>query len=184
MKNIILVMAAVIVMLGVAGCKKNSRVIMNTTMGDIHIELFDSKSPETVSNFLQYADKNFYDGTVFHRVIPGFMIQGGGFTPDMMEKDTESPIMNEANNGEQNRRGTIAMARTQDIHSATAQFFINVVDNPSLDYGPSGYGYCVFGKVVKGMDAVDKIRQIKTKSIGIYQNVPIEPVIIISVRKV
>lgn len=156
---------------------------MKTSMGDIHIELFNSKAPETVRNFLHYTDNKFYDGTIFHRVIPNFMIQGGGFTPDMTEKDTESPIMNEANNGECNQRGTIAMARTLDIHSATTQFYINVVDNPNLDYGSRGYGYCVFGKVLKGMDTVDRIRQVKTKSIGIYRDVPFEPVIIISVKR-
>lgn len=183
MKKIFLIMAVAILILGVTGCKKNSRIIIKTSMGDIHIELYDGKSPETVRNFLQYTDKKFYDGTIFHRVIPNFMIQGGGFNPDMTEKDTDSPITNEANNGEQNRRGTIAMARTQDVHSATTQFFINVVDNPGLDYGSQGYGYCVFGRVVKGMDVVDKIRDVQTKTIGIYQNVPSEPVVIISVRR-
>ncbi len=183
MKKIILIITAAALMFAATGCKKNTRVIMKTTMGDIHIELFDGKSPETVSNFLLYTDKKFYNGTIFHRVIPDFMIQGGGFTPDMTEKDTESPIMNEANNGERNIRGTIAMARTHDIHSATSQFFINVVDNPGLDYGSRGYGYCVFGRVVKGMDVVDKIRQVKTKSIGMYRDVPVEPVEIISVYR-
>jgi peptidyl-prolyl cis-trans isomerase A (cyclophilin A) len=183
MKKIFLTIVAAILCMGIAGCKKESRILIKTSMGDIHIELFNSKAPETVSNFLQYTDKKFYDGTIIHRVIPNFMIQGGGFTPDMTEKDTDSPIMNEANNSEQNRRGTIAMARTQEIHGATAQFFINVVDNPNLDYGPQGFGYCVFGRVVKGMDVVDKIRQVETKSIGIYQNVPVKPVVIISVRR-
>lgn len=183
MKKFILIMAVALMILSVTGCKKNSRVIMKTSLGDINIELYDDKSPETVSNFLQYTDKKFYDGTIFHRVIPNFMIQGGGFTPDMTEKDTDSPIMNEAKNGEQNRRGTLAMARTQDINSATTQFFINVVDNPGLDYGSQGYGYCVFGRVVRGMDVVDKIRYVQTNSIGIYQNVPAEPVVITSVRR-
>jgi peptidyl-prolyl cis-trans isomerase A (cyclophilin A) len=183
MKNIILIFLAALLCIGTAGCSKNSRVIMKTSMGDIHIELFNSKAPETVKNFLHYTDIKFYNGTIFHRVIPNFMIQGGGFTADMTEKDTESPIMNEANNGERNRRGTIAMARSQDIHSATTQFYINVVDNQNLDNGSRGYGYCVFGKVIKGLHTVDRIRQVKTKSIGIYRDVPINPVFIISVTR-
>ncbi|HOT43301.1 MAG TPA: peptidylprolyl isomerase [Spirochaetota bacterium] len=156
---------------------------MKTTLGDIHIELFDRSSPKTVRNFLQYTDKKFYNGTMFHRVIPNFIIQGGGFTPDMTEKDTESPMMNESNNGVRNMRGTIAMARTHDIHSATSQFFINITDNHGLDYGSKGYGYCVFGRVVKGMDVVDKIRQVRTQTIGMYRDVPVEPVVIISVQR-
>lgn len=183
MKKILLMMAVLTLFIAVTGCKKHTRVLMKTSMGDIHIELFDDNSPETVNNFMQYADKQFYDNTIFHRVIPDFMIQGGGFTADMTEKDTDSAITNEANNGERNSRGTIAMARTQEIHSATAQFFINVADNPNLDHGTQGFGYCVFGRVLKGMEVVDKIRQVRTKTIGMYQDVPIEPVIIYSIRK-
>jgi len=183
MKNTLLMVSAVVLICAVSGCKKNTRIMMKTTMGDIHLELFDGTSPETSRNFLHYVDTKFYDGTIFHRVIPGFMIQGGGFTPDMTEKDTDSPIMNEANNGERNMRGTIAMARTHDIHSATSQFFINVVDNPGLDHGSRGYGYCVFGRVVQGMDVVDSIRRVNTKSLGMYRDVPVEPVIIISVQR-
>lgn len=183
MKKIFSLIIASLLCAVMTACTKNPRVVMKTSMGDIHLELFSSKAPETVKNFLRYTDSKFYDGTMFHRVIPNFMIQGGGFTPDMTEKDTDSPIVNEANNGEQNRRGTIAMARTQDINSATAQFFINVVDNPRLDYGVQGFGYCVFGRVIKGMETVDKIRQVKTKSLGIYRDVPVEPVVILSVGR-
>ncbi|UXI70718.1 peptidylprolyl isomerase [Tahibacter amnicola] len=139
---------------------------MHTSMGDITIELFPDKAPKSVENFLQYTKEGFYNGTIFHRVINGFMVQGGGFTKDLTQKRTRPPIHNEANNGLSNLRGTVAMARTGDPHSATAQFFINVVDNKRLDYvsDQSGmtYGYCVFGKVVAGMDVVDKIKAVET----------------------
>jgi peptidyl-prolyl cis-trans isomerase A (cyclophilin A) len=183
MKKLFLAVTVASLVMALMGCNKHTRVCMKTSAGDIHLELFDSKSPETVKNFLRYVDGNFYDGTIFHRVIPNFMIQGGGFTVDLTEKDTDSPIMNEANNSEKNLRGTVAMARTQDIHSATAQFFINVVDNPNLDHGPHGFGYCVFGKVIRGMDVVDTIRTANTKTLGIYQNVPVEPVVILSFKR-
>ncbi len=159
------------------------KVEMQTNLGRMVIELDDAKAPATVKNFLAYANEGFYSGTVFHRVIHGFMIQGGGFTADMAQKPTRAPIQNEAKNGLKNARGTIAMARTQDPHSATAQFFINHNDNVPLDY-PSrdGWGYAVFGKVTEGMDIVDKIAQVKTGSKGFHQNVPTEPVVIQSVK--
>jgi cyclophilin family peptidyl-prolyl cis-trans isomerase len=156
---------------------------MQTSAGKMVIELDQDKAPGTVKNFLAYANDGFYNGTVFHRVIPGFMIQGGGFTADMTQKPTKSPIQNEAKNGLKNARGTLAMARTGDPHSATAQFFINHNDNGPLDY-PSrdGWGYAVFGKVVEGMDVVDKIAQVRTANKGFHQNVPVDPVTIQSVK--
>jgi cyclophilin family peptidyl-prolyl cis-trans isomerase len=155
------------------------RVKLTTTHGDIVIELDPVKAPETVKNFLQYTKDKFFDGTIFHRVIDNFMIQGGGFTEDMKQKETRDPIQNEAKNGLKNKRGTIAMARTGDPHSATAQFFINVQDNAFLDY-PSrdNWGYCVFGKVVSGMEVVDKIKGVKTGRSGGQGDVPLEPVVI------
>ncbi len=156
-------------------------VTMHTNHGDITLELDEEKAPETVANFLQYAREGFYDGTLFHRVIDGFMIQGGGMEPGMVQKPTRAPIRNEADNGLGNLRGTIAMARTSDPHSATAQFFINVADNGFLDFTAKqgqGWGYCVFGKVVDGMDVVDAIKKVETTSSGIHQDVPVEDVII------
>ena len=150
-------------------------------MGDITLELYPDKAPATVKNFLTYADEKFYDGTVFHRVISGFMIQGGGMTSDMNEKPTHSPILNEADNGLKNDRGTIAMARTNDPNSATAQFFINAKDNTFLNFRSKtieGYGYCVFGKVTKGLDVVDAIEKTPTTTKGFFQDVPAKPVII------
>jgi peptidyl-prolyl cis-trans isomerase B (cyclophilin B) len=161
-------------------------VVMETSEGNIHIELWPDKAPATVKNFLQYVDEGFYNGTVFHRVIDGFMIQGGGFTPDMQQKQTRPPIKNEAAADLRNERGTIAMARTGVVDSATAQFFINVQDNPNLDHHdktPRGFGYAVFGKVVEGMDVVDKIKKVSTTSSGMHQNVPAKPVVIRQVRK-
>lgn len=159
------------------------KVEMQTNLGRIVIDLDEAKAPATVKNFVAYVNEGFYNGTVFHRVIPNFMIQGGGFTPDMAQKPTKAPVQNEAKNGLKNARGTIAMARTQDPHSATAQFFINHIDNMMLDY-PSrdGWGYAVFGKVTEGMDVVDKIAQVKTGNRGGHQNVPTEPVIIQSAK--
>lgn len=162
------------------------RVLLRTNMGDIVLELDAVRAPITVSNFLAYVDSGHYNGTIFHRVIDGFMIQGGGFTRDMVQKPTRPPIRNEATNGLKNLRGTIAMARTPDIHSATAQFFINVVDNPSLDHqseDPRGFGYCVFGRVVEGMDTVDRIKAVPTGSQGGHENVPLEPVEIIEAKR-
>ena len=159
------------------------KVEMQTSLGRIVIELDDAKAPGSTKNFLAYVQDGFYNGTVFHRVIPNFMIQGGGFTADLTQKPTKAPIQNEAKNGLKNARGTIAMARTQDPHSATAQFFINHIDNVMLDY-PSrdGWGYAVFGKVTEGMDVVDKIAQVRAGNRGMHQNVPVEPVVIQSVK--
>lgn len=163
------------------------QVRLDTSLGTITVELADDKAPKTVENFLVYAREGFYDGTIFHRVIDGFMIQGGGFTASFQQKPTRPPIPNEANNGLKNLRGTIAMARTSDPGSATAQFFINVKDNPALDYRastPQGWGYAVFGKVVDGMETVDKIRKVPTGtggSGGQFSDVPTTPVVINSV---
>jgi peptidyl-prolyl cis-trans isomerase B (cyclophilin B) len=160
----------------------NPTAVIHTSMGDIQLELFAEQAPVTVDNFISYARSGFYDGTIFHRVISHFMIQGGGFTPTMEKKATGEPIPNEASNGLSNKRGTIAMARTNDPHSATSQFFINVQDNMNLDYtgqnNPGGWGYAVFGRVTGGMDVVDSIRFVETAKAGPYSDVPVEPVII------
>ncbi len=166
---------------------ENPVVIIKTAKGDIKVKLFADKAPVTVANFLQYVDNGHYEGTIFHRVIANFMIQGGGFTPDMQQKPTLSPIKNEAQNGLANKRGTIAMARTQVIDSATSQFFINTVDNEFLNFRSpdmSGFGYCVFGEVVEGMDVVDAIRAVPTTRVGPHGDVPAEPVEIIQVVRV
>ena len=158
-------------------------VEMQTSAGTLIIELDAEKAPKTVQNFLSYAKDGFYNGTIFHRVIDGFMIQGGGFTQNMSEKPTAAPVENEARNGLKNQRGTLSMARRSDPHSATAQFFINHKDNTSLDYpSPDGWGYAVFGRVVKGMDVVDKIAKVPTGNRPPYRNVPVEPVTILSVK--
>jgi len=160
---------------------ENPVVLLETSSGDILVELFPDKAPKTVENFLQYVDSGFYSNTIFHRVISGFMIQGGGLDARMNEKPTQAPIPNEASNGLKNDRGTIAMARTMDPHSATAQFFINLVDNDFLNHrAPSGdgWGYCVFGRVTDGMDVVDKIAKVKTKSVNMYDDVPADMVLI------
>lgn len=157
------------------------KATMETSMGTITLELDDEKAPETVKNFIRYAAEGHYDGTIFHRVIDGFMIQGGGFTKDMNQKETHEPIRNEAMNGLRNKRGTIAMARTMVVDSATSQFFINLVDNEFLDFqSPTsqGFGYAVFGKVTDGMEVVDRIAKVKTGFAGPHQNVPEEPIVI------
>ena len=156
-------------------------VKLTTNHGDIVIELDAEKAPETVKNFLAYVEAGHYDNTIFHRVINGFMIQGGGMEPGMKQKDTKAPIKNEASNGLKNEAGTIAMARTQDPHSATAQFFINVADNDFLNFkaeNVQGWGYCVFGRVSEGMDVVNKIKGVKTGTSGFHQDVPKEDVVI------
>ncbi|WKX73835.1 peptidylprolyl isomerase [Streptomyces sp. XD-27] len=158
-----------------------TRVRLSTSLGDIVLELNSEKAPKTVENFLNYVDRGHYNGTIFHRVIPGFMIQGGGFTADMAQKPVDAPIDNEANNGLENICGAVTMARTNDPHSATAQFFINTVDNDFLDHTsptPQGWGYAVFGQVIEGMNVVDAIRGVETTSKGYHQDVPVEPVII------
>ena len=160
---------------------------LHTNLGDIDIALDDKNAPRTVKNFTQYVEEKFYYGTIFHRVIDGFMVQGGGFTQEMQQKPTHEPIQNEANNGLKNERYTVAMARTNDPHSATAQFFINVSDNYFLDFtsdSPAGWGYTVFGKVVAGQEVVDKIKSLQTGSHGIYQDVPKEAAVIIRAEKI
>lgn len=159
-------------------------VTFHTNHGDIVIKTFADQAPATVKNFLNYCRDGFYDNTIFHRVIKGFMVQGGGFEPGMNQKATEAPIKNEANNGLKNTIGTLAMARTNDPHSATAQFFINVVDNDFLDFrgeNAQGWGYCVFAEVTAGMDVVNKIKEVKTGNSGMHQDVPVEDVVINSV---
>ena len=161
-----------------------TRVAFETSMGRFVVEVDSAKAPKSAANFVNYAKAGFYDNTIFHRVIPGFMVQGGGFTADMKQKATEAPIPNEADNGLKNKRGTLAMARTMDPNSATAQFFVNLVDNAFLDHAPGNYGYAVFGHVTAGMDTVDKIAQVKTgRSMG-HGDVPLEDVVVISARRI
>jgi cyclophilin family peptidyl-prolyl cis-trans isomerase len=163
-----------------------THVQLQTSLGAITIELYPEKAPLTVENFLSYVENDFYNGTIFHRVIKGFMIQGGGFSPEMDQKETSAPVKNEATNGLTNSKGTIAMARTMVVDSATSQFFINLVDNPHLDHqseSPQGYGYCVFGKVTEGMDIVEKIGNVATSTKGSYQNVPEDSITIESIAR-
>lgn len=159
-------------------------VLISTNHGDIKLELDKEKAPVTVENFLSYVNEGFYDGTIFHRVIPNFMVQGGGFSQGMEQKPTKQPIKNEADNGLTNGRGTVAMARTNVVDSATSQFFINLVDNDFLNNGARDFGYAVFGKVSQGMDVVDKIASVKTGTNGPFRDVPTEAVIINSVKVV
>jgi len=185
MKRLVIVLMFLAVSTGIFAAQ-NPVVVMKTSMGEVEIELFQDKAPLTVANFLKYADKGFYNGTIFHRVMGNFMIQGGGFTPGMIEKKTSSPVKNEAFNGIPNKRGTVAMARTMEVHSATSQFFINVADNSFLDYKAStseGFGYCVFGRVVKGMDVVDRIKSVQTGNSGYFQDVPLAAVVIQSIKR-
>jgi cyclophilin family peptidyl-prolyl cis-trans isomerase len=164
----------------------NPIIICKTSMGNFKIELYEDEAPITVKNFLNYAEKKFYDSTIFHRIIPNFVIQGGGFTDDMIKKVTGAPIKNEADNGLKNLKGTLSMARTPDINSATSQFFINLKDNKALDHRDEtarGYGYAVFGKVIEGWDVIEKIRQVETTTIKGYKDVPKDPVVIKSMRK-
>ena len=151
-------------------------VKLETTHGDITLELYPDKAPITVENFLQYVDDGHFDGTVFHRVIPNFVIQGGGFTMEMKQKPTRDKIKNEADNGLNNERGTLSMARTNEIDSAASQFFVNLRDNTNLDHSEANFGYAVFAKVMEGMDVVDEIAQVETTSVSHYQDVPVEPV--------
>jgi cyclophilin family peptidyl-prolyl cis-trans isomerase len=155
-----------------------------TTLGAFVVELFEKEAPLSAQNFLEYAESGHFDNTVFHRVIPGFVIQGGGMTADMKQKPTRDPIRNEADNGLKNRRGTLSMARTNDPHSATSQFFVNLVDNAFLDPGRGGAGYAVFGHVVEGMSVVDAIAKVKTGRKGMHDDVPVEPVVVTSARRV
>lgn len=156
-------------------------VVLKTNFGDIKIQLFADKAPKTVENFLAYVEEGFYDNTIFHRVISNFMIQGGGFAPGMEQKSTKPPIENEADNGLTNKIGTLAMARTNDPHSATCQFFINVNDNTFLDFkaaNSQGFGYCVFAEVIEGMDVVNSIKSVETSRAGMHDDVPVEDIII------
>ncbi|HEX4151398.1 MAG TPA: peptidylprolyl isomerase [Steroidobacteraceae bacterium] len=154
-----------------------------TTLGDFTVELFDDKAPVSAGNFLKYVDEGFFDGTVFHRIVPGFVIQGGGFVEDMTQKKNHPPIKNEADNGLKNARGTLSMARTNDINSATSQFFVNLKDNDFLDHTRGNFGYAVFGKVTEGMDVIDKIAAVKTGRRHGFEDVPLDPVIMTSVRR-
>ncbi|WP_428944864.1 peptidylprolyl isomerase A [Pantoea sp. FN060301] len=162
--------------------KGDPHVLLITSAGAIELELNNQKAPVSTKNFVDYVNSGFYNNTTFHRVIPGFMVQGGGFTQDMQQKPTNAPIKNEADNGLLNKRGTISMARTANKDSATSQFFINVADNAFLDHGQRDFGYAVFGKVVKGQDVVDKISQVQSHNVGPYQNVPVKPVVILSAK--
>ena len=167
--------------------EKTKMVLLETSQGNIKIKLNSEKAPLSVANFLKYVEEGFYNNTIFHRVINGFMIQGGGMTADMKEKSTHSPVKNEADNGLLNKRGTLAMARTNVVDSATSQFFINVADNAFLNHrskDPQGYGYAVFGEVIEGMDVVDKIKSVATKTVSFHENVPTEPVIIKSAKQI
>ena len=159
-------------------------IILSTGFGEVTIELYDAEAPITVQNFLQYVEDGFFDGTIFHRVIPDFVLQGGGFTADMKQKKTRPPIKNEAENGLKNKRGTLSMARTQEIDSATSQFFINLKDNDFLDHGTRDFGYAVFAKVADGMEIIDRIAQVATGNHGMHQDVPLEPVVILSAKRV
>jgi cyclophilin family peptidyl-prolyl cis-trans isomerase len=155
-----------------------------TTLGDFTIELFEKEAPETVVNFLRYVDDGFFDGTIFHRIVPGFVIQGGGFTEDMSQKRTLPPVKNEADNGLKNDRGTLSMARTNDIHSATSQFFVNLKDNEFLDHKRGNFGYAVFARVTEGMDVIDKIAAVQTGRRRGFDDVPVEAVVMKSARRV
>jgi cyclophilin family peptidyl-prolyl cis-trans isomerase len=180
-----LLFACLIAMHGAVALAANPSLEMKTSQGTVVIELYADKAPKSVENFLQYVKDGFYAGTVFHRVIDGFMIQGGGFTADMKQKETRAAIPNEANNGLKNGVGTLAMARTPDPNSASAQFFINLKDNDFLNFRePSfqGFGYCVFGKVTKGFEIVQKIAKVPTGNAGMFQNVPATPVVIESIK--
>jgi peptidyl-prolyl cis-trans isomerase B (cyclophilin B) len=167
--------------------ERNTMILIKTSHGDIKAELFAKEAPDSVKNFLQYVTDKHFDGTIFHRVMPGFMIQGGGFSADFRQKATRAPVKNEAGNGLKNKRGTLALARTSDVHSATSQFFINLVDNGFLDFknaSDAGFGYCVFGKVTEGMDVVDKIATVKTGQRGPHGDVPVDNVVIQSIAQI
>jgi cyclophilin family peptidyl-prolyl cis-trans isomerase len=155
-----------------------------TSHGGFTVELYEEDAPQTVANFLRYVDEGFFDGTIFHRIVPGFVIQGGGLTSDFSQKKTNPPVRNEAANGVRNQRGTLSMARTDEIHSATSQFFVNLADNDFLDQRPGQYGYAVFGQVSEGMDAIDRIAKVATGRRKGFADAPMEDVIIVSARRV
>jgi cyclophilin family peptidyl-prolyl cis-trans isomerase len=183
--GLLTLLAALAALSPVAAQEKNPVVVIDTTVGKIKVELFQDKAPVTVKNFLRYVDEKFYDGTVFHRVIPGFMVQGGGFEPGLKEKKTHAPIKNESSNGLSNERGTLAMARTPEPDSASAQFFINLKTNDFLDRAKARdrVGYAVFGRVTEGMDVVDNIAKVETANRGPHENVPTKDVVIRSIRR-
>ena len=186
-KNLLSLLIAIpLLMSSLSMAQDNPIILMETTKGTITIELWADKAPISVENFLRYTDNNFFDGMIFHRVIPGFMIQGGGFSPDMVQKSTYDAIKNEASASLRNSRGTLAMARTNVVDSATAQFFVNLVDNDNLNHTNEtsrGFGYAVFGEVTVGMDVVDAIAKVETGTVKGYQNVPTQPIIIASVKR-
>jgi peptidyl-prolyl cis-trans isomerase A (cyclophilin A) len=155
-----------------------------TTLGDFTVELFEKDAPLSAANFLAYIDDGFFDGTIFHRIVPGFVIQGGGFTEDMTQKKTRAPVKNEADNGRKNHRGSLSMARTNDINSATSQFFVNLKDNDFLDHSRGNFGYAVFGQVTEGLEVIDKIAAVKTGRQRGFDDVPVAPVIMKSVRRI
>jgi cyclophilin family peptidyl-prolyl cis-trans isomerase len=177
-----LILLAAVLCVAASPQSANPVVVIQTSSGDITVELFKDKAPKTVENFLSYVQSGFYKGTIFHRVIKGFMIQGGGFTATMDRKQTKAPIQNEAGNGVKNERGTIAMARTTEVNSATAQFFINTANNVSLNHTGESFGYAVFGKVIDGMNVVDKIEQTPTTTKGTDKDVPVQPIVITGVH--
>ena len=173
--------AVVLFLTGQQPAASNPTAVISTSLGDFTVELAKDRAPVSVANFIQYAREGFYDGTIFHRVVRGLVIQGGGFDATLTEKPTRPPILNEATNGLRNLRATIAMARTRALRSATSQFYVNLVDNPMFDhtgYTPSDFGYAVFGRVIAGMEVVDKIAAVPTRSVGALDDVPIEPVVI------
>ncbi len=180
----LLLTGCMLLMAGNVFAAENPHVVINTSFGEIELELEAEKAPTTVTNFLDYVDAERYDGTIFHRVIPNFMVQGGGFDSYMQQKATKDPIKNEADNGLKNNRGTVAMARTQAPDSATMQFFINHSDNDFLNHSSRDFGYAVFAKVVRGMDVVDQIAQVKTRMYGRNENVPVDPIVINSIKRV
>lgn len=159
-------------------------VRFETSHGGFSVELFEEDAPQSVANFLRYVDDGFFDGTIFHRIVPGFVIQGGGLTADFEQKQTHPPVKNEATNGVRNERGTLSMARTDEIHSATSQFFVNLADNEFLDHRPGSYGYAVFGRVKEGMDTIDRIAKVSTGRRKRYTDAPLEDVVITSARRV
>jgi peptidyl-prolyl cis-trans isomerase A (cyclophilin A) len=159
-------------------------VRFETSHGNFTVELFPQEAPQTVENFLQYVDDGHFDGTIFHRIVPGFVIQGGGLSAEFAAKQTRAPIRNEAHNGLKNTRGSLSMARTSDVHSATSQFFVNLADNAFLDHGPRDYGYAVFGRITAGMDVIDKIARVATGRRRGYQDAPLEDVVIVAARRV
>jgi peptidyl-prolyl cis-trans isomerase A (cyclophilin A) len=182
--SLLLILSVTIAMASPEPLAKSDTVVVTTTMGTITVVIFEKEAPISAKNFLAYVDSGFYGGLIFHRVIPGFMIQGGGFMKNMTKRSPIlPPIKNESDNGLKNERGTLAMARTQDPNSASSQFFINLVDNAPLDASARNAGYAVFGKVIQGMDVVDKIAQVKTGTVGPYADVPVQPVIIVSAKR-